>query len=380
LTQAQFESFLSPTAQTTASAATATGEDRLQIAYNPDAAAASKLTYCADRPTRPASITVAVTDAPDTIPQSSGECRTSTSAAPCTLDAGATLADTDTDADDVSITFPLSVNPCVTSYTVQRRTTTDNGINFSTSETVTVNARLKNSTDTTITVYDLNVPVGLHAWRVAANANDPQVATDIAAGGVVGGEGDPECGIGSSNSSNRTSSTLTITTQPGGGGAVSGRPISVDARMTTNATLASTLDTLDVFKVTFNETMSANTTSGASIFVRDADGTVGKILCTNNSTTAPNAGGASFAQELTASCEYNQAAGSAPDGSAVGIRQVLTVTILQTGTPAGGTGVPTGTTPGVQIPATIFDASGIVDTTGDTWDIAKSTDVVIDNE
>jgi hypothetical protein len=368
LTQAQFESYLSPTAESSTSVSTATaGEDRLQIAYNSDPLAASNFTFCADRPTRPASITAAITDAPDAIPATQNECPTT----PC-----AAGTDTDTDSDDASITFPISVNPCVASYTVERRTSTDNGISFTTTETVTVNGRIKNSGDTTVTVYDLNVPVGLHLWRVRANANDPNTTTDIVGGG---GANDPECGINADNSSNRTGSNATVTTQPGGGGAVSGRPISLDTRMNTNAGLSNTLDTGDIFKVAFNETMSSNTTTGGTIWVKDSDGTVGTITCQLAAAATP--AGTAQAWNYSAACDWN-AASEPLGGTSYPAQSVLTVQITSTAGPTTSTsaGAPVGTTPGVQIPATIFDSSGIQDTTGDTWDISKSPDVVIDNE
>ena len=365
LTSAQFETNLTPTVQTSSSVSTAAvGEDRLTVAYNPDAAAASQYTYCADRPTRPASITVAVTDAPDTLPATQNEC----TATPC-----AAGTDTDTDSDDAQITFPLSVSPCVSSYTVFRQTTTDNGIVLTTTETVTVNAKIKNTGDTTITVYDINVPVGTHRWRVRANANDADTTSGT----------EPECGVNADNSSRRSGSLLTITTQPGGGGPVSGRPISLDARVTTNKGLAQTLDADatqggDVFKVSFNETMDTSSTTTRAIFARDSDGTTGRILCDPTATaTAPTTEAGVL---ITASCTWNTAAAETVGGTSYPANSVLTVTVVAVSPSSSTTGAPVGTTPGLQIPATIFDATGIVDTVGDTWNIPASPDVVIDNE
>jgi hypothetical protein len=368
LATGQLEAYLSPRVQNSASVASnAAGEDRIQVAYNPDPAAQSKITFCADRPAAPASITTSITDAPDTVPVTQNECATT----PCT--AG---TDTDTDSDDVSVSFPLSANPCVQSYTVERQTTTDNGITYTTAEAVTVNGRIKNSGDTTVTVYDLNVPVGVHRWRVRSNANDPNTTSDIAGGG---GTNDPECGINAADSLNRTSSNQTITTQPGGGGPVSGRPVSVDARISANAGLSQTLDTGDVFKVAFNESMSSNTTTGATIWVRDSDATVGTITCTVAAAATPTT--AAQAWNYSASCDWNTS-DETLGGIVYPTRTVLTVVITSTAGPTTftGAGAPTGTQPGVQIPATIFDSSSITDTTGDSWDIAKSSDVIIDNE
>jgi hypothetical protein len=367
LTTAQLEAYLSPTVQTSSSIATnLLGEDRLQIAYNPDSGAASKLTFCADRPARPASITAAVTDAPDTIAASQAEC----SSTPC--GAG---ADTDGDSDDVIVTFPLTLNPCAVSYTVERRTTTDNGITFSTSEIVTVNARLKSSSDTSISVYDLNVPVGVHAWRVRANSNDPDVGTDIGAGGS---SNDPECGLNAADSSYRTmSTTITVTQQPGGGGAVGGRPVSVDARMAKNVGLSQTIDAGDVFTVSFNESMDTSSSASRTIWAKDPDGTVGKILC--DPTAAATAPTTEAGILLTAYCTWNtstETIGGVPYTAGT----VLSVQIVATSSPSSTTGAPVGTTPGLQIGAAVFDASGVTDTTGDIWDIARSTDLVIDNE
>jgi hypothetical protein len=361
LTAAQFESFLTPTGQTSSSVSTAAvGEDRLTVAYNPDTAAASQFTDCADRPTRPASITAAVTDAPDSIPATQNEC----TATPCVIGADST----DSDSDDVQVTFPLSSNPCVVSYSVFRQTTTDNGIVFTTTETVTVNARIKNTGDTTITVYDLNVPVGTHRWRVKANANDPSTTSGT----------EPECGVNADDSSLRSGSLLTISTQPGGGGPVTGRPISLDARMSTNAGLSQTLDASDAFKVAFNETMDTTSSTTRTIWVRDADGTVGRITC--DPVTPPGQPTSQAGQFISASCTWNTAAAETVGGTSYPASSVLTVLIVDTGTPSATTGAPVGTSPGVQIPATIFDASGIVDTTSDTWNIPGSPDVVIDNE
>ncbi|MDP9265933.1 MAG: hypothetical protein M3O91_07450, partial [Chloroflexota bacterium] len=135
------------------------------------------------------------------------------------------------------------------------------------------------------------------------------------------------------------------------GAADTAGPLSQDIRMTTNAGLTATLDTGDVFKVSYNEVLGP-VAAGATIRLTDADGTIVDVVCgavttCALSTSAQTIGGVTY-----------------PTG------QTLTVTIGATGV----TTVAAGTVAGLQIPATVTDSSGITDVAGNPWNIPVSPD------
>jgi hypothetical protein len=131
-------------------------------------------------------------------------------------------------------------------------------------------------------------------------------------------------------------------------------PRSVDARVTVVAGLASTFDAGDVIKIAFSKDMKL--ASGATIRATDGDGTFADIVC----GTSGNA-----------SCALN-AATEALAGTPYPPSRVLTVTLT-----ANPTVVQAGTSPGLQLPATASDATGITDLAGNPWDVLASPDGVL---
>lgn len=133
-------------------------------------------------------------------------------------------------------------------------------------------------------------------------------------------------------------------------------PTSTGIVTTTNAGLATTLDTGDVFKVVFNEPMSAPA-NGDLLRVRDGDAptnSIGDIVCGTNATCALNA------------------AAETVNGVARAANTVLTVTMT-----AEPTVVVIGSVPGIQYPATVIDQAGNTDLAGNQWNVGGSPDVTI---
>jgi len=132
------------------------------------------------------------------------------------------------------------------------------------------------------------------------------------------------------------------------------KPKSTLATQTTSAGLGNTVDAGDVFKIVFDEPI-ATPAAGAVIRANDgADGTVADIINGTNATFSLNT------------------ASETVGGTARAAGTVLTVTI--TGAPST---VAAGTTTGLQLPATVIDASNIKDVSGNTWDVAGSGDKVL---
>ena len=132
-------------------------------------------------------------------------------------------------------------------------------------------------------------------------------------------------------------------------------PKAIDTIQTFNVGLAATLGTGDVVKVVFDSVMSTPAT-GSTIRVQDGDAspTVADLNSTN----------ATFALNAAAATVNGV---SRPAGT------VMTITLI--GDPAVAAG---GTTNGVQEPATITDEAGITGDNGIAWNIAGSTDKVIE--
>ncbi|MDP9821619.1 cell wall-binding repeat-containing protein [Nocardioides massiliensis] len=177
-----------------------------------------------------------------------------------------------------------------------------------------------------IQYVDENLPAGQYTYRVA---------------GIVDGDQSPWAAAGTVNS---------VTPGPD-----TTRPTAVDTRFSTTGGLAGQLDQGDVFKVVFDETMAAPA-AGATLQVRDTDGTIANLVNGTNATFA-----------------LNTAAETVGDVSRQAGR-VLTVTL---------TGAPTilqaGGTVGVQNPADIVDSSGIADLAGNRFNVSTG-DVTIDVE
>src|SRR2546425_289358 len=131
-------------------------------------------------------------------------------------------------------------------------------------------------------------------------------------------------------------------------------PRSIDARVTTVAGLANTFDAGDVIKIAFSKDMKLAT--GARLQGVDADGTFADIVC----GTSGNAG-----------CALNTATETLA-GTPYGPNRVLTITLT-----ANPTTIQPGSTPGLQLPATVSDASGITDLAGNPWDVLASPDGVL---
>jgi hypothetical protein len=135
-------------------------------------------------------------------------------------------------------------------------------------------------------------------------------------------------------------SQITFTTPPGDFTA----PTLTDTRVVNNIATTDFGDVGDAYSITFSEPMSG-ATFGPTVSLQDQDGSTALHTCGTN-----------------ASCSWNTA--------------VTTVTVtLIFPTPANG-----GTTPGLQIPATITTMSGFSDTQGNVPDLAGSADTLIDFE
>jgi hypothetical protein len=131
-------------------------------------------------------------------------------------------------------------------------------------------------------------------------------------------------------------------------------PRSLDARVTTVAGLANTFDAGDVIKIGFSKDMKL--AAGATIRATDGDGTFADIVC----GTSGNA-----------SCALNGAVETLA-GTPFRPNRVLTVTLT-----ASPTTVQAGSSPGLQLPAPVSDATGITDLAGNPWDVLVSPDAVL---
>jgi hypothetical protein len=120
-------------------------------------------------------------------------------------------------------------------------------------------------------------------------------------------------------------------------------PTIADARVANNVASSDLSDPGDAFTVTFSEKMNGN--GFGTILITDEDGSTATILCNQN-----------------ASCIWDTAV------------TTMTVTFTQ---PVAGSG---GTTPGMQVPATIAGLIGITDVAGNVPDLPGSADRVIDYE
>jgi hypothetical protein len=134
-------------------------------------------------------------------------------------------------------------------------------------------------------------------------------------------------------------SSITFTTPPGDFTA----PTLTDTRVVNNIATTDFADIGDAYSITFSEAMSGAVFG--TISIQDPDGSTASHTCGANVV-----------------CSWNTAV------------TALTVTIV-TPTPSAG-----GSTPGLQLPATITTMSGFFDTQGNVPDLAGSADVLIDNE
>lgn len=132
-----------------------------------------------------------------------------------------------------------------------------------------------------------------------------------------------------------------------------GAPTSVDARVTTNVSSTTLLNSGDVVKIAFSEAMSP-AAAGATIRAQDADGTVADLICETNATCT-----------LNTSAETLGGVSRAP-------QTVLTVRLT-----ANPIIVANGTAATLRIPATVTDRAAITDLAGNAWNLAGSPDVVL---
>jgi hypothetical protein len=361
LTITQFKQSISP-------------RDRVTINYNPDPGAQSSWTFCADRPDRPATLTASITDAPSStgsiFAQQAENCVTNcstgtaeTATAQTTAARGSTQ-DADTDVDDVILTFAPAPNPCVKSYFVFRQISSDSGINWQQTEVVTANGRVTNAGDTTVNVYDLDVPAGFHRWGVVSKVDDVDTTTattiDCGNGAIDASATGDATGSTKSGSAVRYSNALTTMTPVG---ATTGAPQSNDMFISKSGGLNAQLDTGDIFKIVFSQIMNTDST-GKVIQFKDGDGTTMTLRCDGNA--APNSG------DYGAICNFNTADENVKGTTYVAGR-VATVTIVGTNTPA-----TSGTTTGMQYPTSAIDQGGWVNTEAKQWDIASSPDKTLE--
>jgi hypothetical protein len=132
---------------------------------------------------------------------------------------------------------------------------------------------------------------------------------------------------------------------------VSHRPTSLDARVESNTTSsASTFDDGDVIRIAFDEAMRSPCPAGASMRLRDADGTFADV--------AVDCAIATVVQTL-AGITYQPA-------------YVVVMTVRGSATI-----VTPGSIPGLQLPATVISHPAITDEDGYPWDIGSSADVVL---
>jgi hypothetical protein len=130
-------------------------------------------------------------------------------------------------------------------------------------------------------------------------------------------------------------------------------PTSVDARVTTNVTSTSLLNSGDVVKIAFSETMSS-AALGATIRVRDTDGTVADVICGTNATCSLNSSSETLG------------------GISRATQTVLTLRL--TANPAI---ISFGTTATLRIPSTVINSAAVTDLSGNSWSLAGSVDIVL---
>ncbi len=137
-------------------------------------------------------------------------------------------------------------------------------------------------------------------------------------------------------------------------------PKSAYAAETTPALLAGTVDTGDVMTFAFDSKIAVPAV-GATIQVRDGDGTIVNLISGTNVSMAVSAG-----PDTLNGVTY-----------AAGSGQVLVVTV--TSTPATTAIIAAGTIVGLSYPLTVVDQGGITSFTGSVnWNIAGSTDKTIE--
>ena len=132
---------------------------------------------------------------------------------------------------------------------------------------------------------------------------------------------------------------------------VAHRPTSLDARVDSNTTSsASTFDDGDVIRIAFDEAMRSPCPAGASMRLRDGDGTFADVLVEcGTATVVQTLGGVTY-------------------------QPAYVVVMTVRGSP---TIVTPGLIAGLQLPATVISHPAITDEDGYPWDIGSSADVVL---
>lgn len=160
--------------------------------------------------------------------------------------------------------------------------------------------------------------------------------------------------VGAANPvTSRTAFGYSAPTTVAGSPAAVNPPTSADARVVTNAGFTSTFDSGDVIKIAFSKAITAPA-NGATVRAQDGDGTIADLICGTNATCTLNASAETLG------------------GVSYPVNSVLTISL--TGGPSI---VAAGSTPALQIPATVTDSSGIRDSSNSGWDLASSADVVL---
>ena len=131
---------------------------------------------------------------------------------------------------------------------------------------------------------------------------------------------------------------------------VSHLPTSLDARVFSGGGSTAIFDDGDVIKIAFDEAVRSPCPSGASIRVRDADGTIAEVVGECGTATAVQTLG----------------------GIAYQPAYVLVLTVR--GTP---TVITPGSVAGLQVPATVIAQTAITDEDGYPWDLGSSADLVL---
>lgn len=256
-----------------------------------------------------------------------------------------------TNTDDIRITItpdaPNLASGLHSKFVIQRAPVTaggtdevDNGTIGTYSTVAEPTTDEDTGTTTTFEFTDKDVPAGVYRYRCS---------------GVVDGDEGPR----KPDTTNESSVT------PGVGAGIA--PTSQDLRVTTNTGLTGQLDPGDTFKIGFSEVMDTSST-GDQIKLRDADGTVMTVVCTD---AGPAAG------QFTAACQFNTATESL-GGVSYEAGRVVTVTLKAQSLPT--LASETGTTSGMQLPADVTDQGGFTDPEGNQWNVAGSADKTIDVE
>jgi hypothetical protein len=227
------------------------------------------------------------------------------------------------------VIFEPSTNADGITYSVQRATVAASASCTPSAGTYSQIATVTISTGADSTTYvDANRLSGTYCYR--AGANNPVTGTT---------------NFGYSNSATIANPPTPV--------ASAAAPTSLDARVVNNAGSGSLFDSGDVAQIAFSEPISSAAT-GATIRVRDADGTVADLVCGTNAT-----------------CTLN----TSPE--VVGGQSRAAQTVLTVRLTASPVIIASGTTATLRIPATVIDRAAITDLSGNPWNLDGSADIIL---